>query len=251
MPGMRSRADDRGMTGGSAPMKVIGLIGGMSWHSTVEYYRLINELIVQRLGDPHSARLILYSLDFAGVEQAQREGRWGDAATTLGEAGNALKGAGADFLVLCTNTMHKVADEVAERAGLPLLHIADVVGKEIRQRGLHTVGLLGTRFTMEEPFYRGRLEEHFGIEVLVPEKRGQATVDGIIYDELCQGRVKASSRRTCVNIISGLVRRGAQGIVLGCTELALLIEAGDVSVPLFDTTRLHAEAAVNLALAGG
>lgn len=232
-------------------MKAIGLIGGMSWHSSVEYYRLINELVAQRLGGSHSARLILYSLDFAEVEKAQREGRWDDAATTLGEAGSALKEAGADFLVLCTNTMHKVADMVAERAGLRLLDIRDVVGKEIRRRGLHTVGLLGTRFTMEEPFYRARLEEHFGIEVLVPGKSERPTVDRIIYDELCQGRVKASSRRTCVKIISGLVARGAEGIVLGCTELALLIQAGDASVPLFDTTRLHAEAAVDLALARG
>ncbi len=232
-------------------MKVIGLIGGMSWYSSVEYYRLINELVAQRLGGSHSARLILYSLDFAEAEQAQREGRWDDAASTLGEAGSALKEAGADFLVLCTNTMHKVADRVAERAGLPLLHITDVVGKEIRRRGLHTVGLLGTQFTMEEPFYRARLEEHLGIKVLVPGKGERATVDRIIYDELCQGRVKTSSRHTCVKIISGLVGRGAQGIVLGCTELALLIQAGDASVPLFDTTRLHAEAAVDLALAGG
>lgn len=218
-------------------MKAMGLIGGMSWHSSVEYYRLINELVAQRLGGSHSARLILYSLDFAEVEKAQREGRWDDAAATLGEAGSALKAAGADFLVLCTNTMHKVADMVAERAGLPLLHITDVMGKEIRQRGLHTVGLLGTGFTMEEPFYRARLEEHFGIEVLVPEKGERATIDRIIYDELCQGRVKASSRRTCVKIISGLVGRRAQGIVLGCTELALLIQAGDVSVPLFDVSK--------------
>jgi len=232
-------------------MKVIGLIGGMSWHSSLEYYRLINELVAQSLGSSHSARLILYSLDFAEMERAQQEGRWDDAAAVLGEAGIALKEAGADFLVLCTNTMHKVADMVMERAGLPLLHITDVVGKEIRQRGLHTIGLLGTRFTMEEPFYRARLEEHFGIEVLVPAKVEQAAIDRIIYDELCQGKVKAHSRRTCDKIISSLVGRGAQGIVLGCTELALLIRAGGVSVPLFDTTRLHAEAAVNLALAGG
>ena len=232
-------------------MKVIGLIGGMSWYSSAEYYRLINELVAARLGSSHSARLILYSLDFAEVEQAQWEGRWADAAITLGEAGKALKEAGADFLVLCTNTMHKVADMVAERAGLPLLHITDVVGMKVRQQGLRTVGLLGTRFTMEEPFFGARLEEHFGIEVLVPEKGERAIVDRIIYDELCQGKVKASSRQTCVGIINGLVGRGAQGIVLGCTELALLIQAGDVNVPLFDTTRLHAEAAVDLALAGG
>ena len=229
-------------------MRVIGLIGGMSWNSTSEYYRLINELVAERLGGFHSANLILYSLDFDEIERAQREARWDDALTLLASAGSALKHAGADFIVICTNTMHKVANDMAERTGLPLLHIVDVTGDAIKERNLHKIGLLGTRFTMEEPFYRARLEEHFGIDVLVPEKGERATVDRIIYDELCQGSVKASSRHTCVQIIGGLVVRGAEGIVLACTELPMLIQASDVSVPLFDTTRLHAEAAVNLAL---
>lgn len=229
-------------------MKVIGLIGGMSWHSSVEYYKLINELVAQRLGGSHSARLILYSLDFDEMERAQGEGRWNDAATALGEAGSALKEAGAEFLVLCTNTMHKVADMVAERSGLPLLHITDVIGKEISERGLGIVGLLGTRFTMEDRFYRGGLEGRFGLRVLVPKEKDRDSVHRIIYDELCKGRIEAASRRACVEVISKMVRRGAQAIVLGCTELTLLITPDDVDMPLFDTTRLHVEAAVNLAL---
>lgn len=232
-------------------MKVMGLIGGMSWNSTLEYYRIINESFAQRLGGFHSARLILYSLDFDEIERAQREARWDDAARILFEAASALKQAGADFLVICTNTMHKVADVVAEEAGLPLLHIVDVTGNAIRGRGLHRIGLLGTRFVMKEAFYQERLQERFGIEVLVPEEDDMLAVHRIIYDELCQGITKASSRRTCADIISRLVSRGAEGIVLGCTELPLFIGSGDMDVPVFDTTRLHAEAAVNLALAEG
>ena len=232
-------------------MKVIGLIGGMSWNSTSEYYRIINELFAQRLGGLHSARLILYSLDFDEIERAQREARWDDAARILIKAGSAVKRAGADFLVICTNTMHKVADVVAEKASLPLLHIVDVTGDAIRERGLHRIGLLGTRFVMKEPFYQERLRKRFGIEVLVPTEDDMTTIHRIIYDELCQGRFKASSRRICAEITRRLVSRGAKGIVLGCTELPLLIQPSDIDVPLFDTTRLHAEAAVNLALAKG
>ena len=232
-------------------MKVMGLIGGMSWNSTLEYYRIINELFAQRLGGLHSARLILYSLDFDEIERAQREARWDDAAHILVEASTALKQAGADFLVICTNTMHRVADVVAEKSSLPLLHIVDVTGNAIRDRGLHRIGLLGSRFVMKEAFYRERLQKQFAIEVLVPEEDDMVVVDRIIYDELCRGRTKASSRRTCADVISRLVGRGAEGIVLGCTELPLLIRSGDTDVPVFDTTRLHAEAAVNLALAEG
>jgi len=230
-------------------MKVIGLIGGMSWNSSLEYYRLINELVAEKLGGLHSAHIILYSLDFNEIEEAQHQARWDDAVNILTEAGSALKRAGADFLVICTNTMHKVADVVAERTGLPLLHIGDVAGNAIIEQGLSKVGLLGTRFVMEERFYRGRLQESFGIEVLVPGEEERAMTHRIIYDELCQGRIKDSSRRACVRIIEGLTGRGAEGIVLGCTELPLLIHPGDVHVPMFDTTRLHAEAAVKLALA--
>ena len=232
-------------------MKVMGLIGGMSWNSTLEYYRAINELFAQRLGGLHSGRLILYSLDFDEIERAQREARWEDAARILVGASRALKRAGADFLVVCTNTMHKVADVVAEKGGLPLLHIADATGNAIREGGLHRIGLLGTRFVMEEAFYKERLRERFGIEVLVPDEDDMAAIDRIIYDELCRGMTKASSRRACADVIARLVVRGAEGVVLGCTELPLLVRSDDVAVPVFNTTRLHAEAAVNLALAEG
>jgi len=232
-------------------MKVIGLIGGMSWYSTLEYYRIINELFAQRLGGLHSARLILYSLDREEIERAQREARWDDATHTLVKASSAVKQAGADFLVICTNTMHKVADVVAEKASLPLLHIVDVTGNAIRERGLRRIGLLGTRFVMEEPFYQERLRKRFGIEVLTPTEDDMATIHRIIYDELCEGRAKASSRHICTDIISRLVAKGAEGIVLGCTELPSLIRFSDIDVPVFDTTQLHAEAAVNLALAEG
>ncbi len=230
-------------------MKAIGLIGGMSWNSTIEYYRLINELVAEKLGGLHSARIILYSLDFDEIERAQHQARWGDATAILSQAGIALKQAGAGFIVMCTNTMHKVADAVAERVGLPLLNIVDVTGDAIMEHGLNKIGLLGTRFVMEEQFYRGRLQDRFGIEVLVPAGEERVIVHRIIYDELCQGKIKESSRRACVKIIAGLMERGAEGIVLGCTELPLLIRPSDVPVPLFDTTRFHAEAAVKMALA--
>ena len=229
-------------------MKVIGLIGGMSWNSTMEYYRLINKLVAARLGGLHSASLVLYSLDFEEIEHAQRESRWDDAADILARGGMALKQAGADFLLICTNTMHKVADVVGERAGLPILHITDVVGNAIKDYGLSKVGLLGTRFVMEGQFYRDRLKKRFDIDVLVPAEDEQAVLHRIIYDELCRGEIASPSRRACLEIIEKLVERGAEGIVLGCTELPLLTRPGDVPVPLFDTTQLHAEAAVKLAL---
>lgn len=229
-------------------MKVIGLIGGMSWNSTMEYYRLINELVANRLGGLHSASIVLYSLDFAEIECIQREARWDDAADILVRAGTALKQAGADFLVICTNTMHRIADVVAERSQLPILHIADAAGRAIAEHGLRQVGLLGTRFVMEEPFYRDRLQKRFGIEVLVPGHEEQNMVHRIIYEELCLGKMKRASRQACLKIIEGLRGRGAEGIILGCTELPLLIQPSDVRVPIFDTTRLHAEAAARLAL---
>jgi aspartate racemase len=232
-------------------MKVIGLIGGMSWNSTLEYYRIINESVAQRLGGLHSARLILYNLDFDEIKKAQHEGRWDDTANILVDAGNAVKRAGADFLVICTNTMHKVAEDVEGKVGLPLLHIVDAIGDAVRERRLHRIGLLGTRFLMEGHFYQGRLRDRFAIEVLVPGEDDMDTIHQIIYDELCEGKIKASSRRVCADIIGKLVNKGAEGIVLGCTELPLLIQAGDVHAPIFDTTRLHAEAAVTLALAEG
>jgi len=214
----------------------------------MEYYRLINEMIATRLGGLHSACIVLYSLDFEEIECAQRESRWDDAASILAEAGKALKQAGADFLLICTNTMHKVADAVGESSGLPLLHIIDATGNAIRGQDLAKIGLLGTRFVMDEPFYRDRLKERFDIDVVVPGEDEQAVVHRIIYDELCRGEVSISSRQDCLKIIEVLKGRGAEGIVLGCTELPQLIRSGDVPVPLFDTTRLHAEAAVELAL---
>jgi aspartate racemase len=229
-------------------MKVMGLIGGMSWNSTLEYYRLINEMIAARLGSLHSANMVLYSLDFEEIECAQRESRWDDAASILTKAGKALKQAGADFLLICTNTMHKVADAVSRSSGLPVLHIVDVTGNAIREQGLAKVGLLGTRFVMGEPFYRDRLKGRFDIDVVVPAENEQAIVHRIIYDELCRGEVSISSRQVCLKVIEGLKGRGAEGIILGCTELPLLIRSDDVTVPLYDTTRLHAEAAVELAL---
>jgi aspartate racemase len=231
-------------------VKVIGLIGGMSWNSSLEYYRLINEMVSRRLGGLHSACVLLYSLDFEEIERAQQESRWEDAAGILSKAGMALKRAGADFLLICTNTMHKVADEVGEAAGLPILHIVDATGSAIREQGLSEVGLLGTRFVMAEQFYRDRLKKRFDIDVVVPAEDEQAVVHRIIYDELCQGKIRDSSRQSCLEIIEKLTKRGAEGIVLGCTELPLLIRPSDVQVPVFDTTRLHAEAAVELALSG-
>jgi aspartate racemase len=232
-------------------MKVIGLIGGMSWNSTLEYYRIINESFNQRLGGLHSARLVLYNLDFDDIQRAQHEGRWYDLTGILVNAGKSVKRAGADFLVICTNTMHKVTNDVEEKVGLPVLHIVDVTGDAIRERGLHRIGLLGTRFVMTEPFYQERLRDGFAIEVFVPGEGDIDTIHQIIYNELCEGKIKASSRRVCADIISRLVDEGAEGIVLGCTELPLLIQPSDIHAPIFDTTRLHAEAAVNLALAEG
>jgi aspartate racemase len=223
----------------------------MSWNSTLEYYRIINESIARRLGGIHSARLVLYNLDFDEIQRAQHEGRWGDMTAALAEAGSAIKRAGADFLVICTNTMHRIADDVERKVGLSVLHIADVTGAVIRERGLHKIGLLGTRFVMEGALYRDRLQDRFDIEVIVPADADMDTIHRIIYDELCQGRINASSHRICADVIDNLVNKGAEGIVLGCTELPLLIRPGHVHAPVFDTTRLHAEAAVDLALAEG
>jgi aspartate racemase len=232
-------------------MKVIGLIGGMSWNSTLEYYRIINESFARRLGSLHSARLALYNLDFEEIQRAQHEDRWDDIATILVDAGNALKRAGADFLVICTNTMHNVADDVGREVGLPLLHIVDVIGDAVREREMRRIGLLGTRFLVKGHLYQDRLRDRFAVEVLAPGEEDIDTIHQIIYNELCAGKIEASSRRVCADVISRLVNKGAEGIVLGCTELPLLIGPGDVHAPVFDTTRLHAEAAVNLALAEG
>lgn len=230
-------------------MRTIGLIGGMSWESTLPYYRQINEAIRQRLGGLHSARLVLYSVDFHEIERLQHSGDWDAAGARLAEAALALQRAGAEFLVLATNTMHKVADAIEAGVAIPLLHIADPTAAAIRAAGLQRVGLLGTRFTMEQAFYRERLEQGHGIEVLVPESEQRQQVHRVIYEELCQGQIQETSREVYRQVIADLVERGAQAVILGCTEIGLLVGADDASVPLFDTTRLHALAAAERALA--
>ena len=229
-------------------MKTIGLIGGMSWESTVPYYRRINELVRQRLGGLHSARLVLFSVDFQDIERLQHAGRWAEAGECLALAARALEAAGAEFLVLCTNTMHKVAPAIEEAVAIPLLHIADPTAAAVKQAGLRTVGLLGTRFTMEEAFYRGRLETQHGIRVLVPEEEDRDLVHRVIYDELCRGVVVEPSRAAYREVIQRLVARGAEGVILGCTEIGLLVSAPDSPVPIFDTTDIHAASAVEFAL---
>ena len=229
-------------------MKTIGLLGGMSWESTLPYYRHINEAVRERLGGLHSARLVLYSLDFHEIEALQRQGDWAAAGTLLADAARHLESAGADFLLLCTNTMHKVADAIEAASALPLLHIADPTAAAIQAAGLQRVGLLGTRFTMEQPFYRERLEDRHGIQVLVPDEPDRAEVHRVIYEELCRGVVSEASRQAYRQVITRLVARGAQAVILGCTEIGLLVRADDAEVPLFDTCVLHAQAAAERAL---
>ncbi|WP_157080810.1 aspartate/glutamate racemase family protein [Methylobacterium variabile] len=230
--------------------KVIGLIGGMSWESSAEYYRLINETVRARLGGYRSARCLMWSFDFGEIEALQHAGRWDEAAAELVAAARRLERGGADFVVICTNTMHRMADEVQAAIGLPLLHIADPTAARIRAAGLHRVGLLGTAFTMEQDFYKGRLAERHGLDVLVPDADDRAEVHRVIYEELVQGRALPASREAYRAIIARLVARGAQAVILGCTEIMLLVRPEDSPVPLFDTTALHAEAAVEFALAG-
>jgi aspartate racemase len=227
-------------------MKTIGLLGGMSWESTALYYRLINEAVKQRLGGLHSAPMIVNSVDFHYIEELQREARWEEAGRLLGEQAQAVERAGASMLVLCTNTMHKVAPTIERAISIPLLHIADTTASAITSAGISKVGLLGTRFTMEQDFYVGRLQEH-GLDVLVPDAGGRDLVHRVIYDELCLGRVRPESRERYREVIAGLVARGAQGILLGCTEITMLVGPQDCGVPAFDTTALHALAAVDAA----
>lgn len=229
-------------------MKTLGLIGGMSWESTIPYYRQINEAIKQRLGGLHSARMVLYSVDFHEIEQLQHAGQWERAGAVLADAAQRLERAGADGIVLCTNTMHKVAAQIGQAVGIPLLHIADPTAQALGAEGHSTVGLLGTRFTMEQDFYRARLERTHGLTVLVPDETDRATVHRIIYEELCLGRILDASRAAYLSIIRRLRDNGAQAIILGCTEISLLVEPGHVDVPLFDTTRLHALHAAEWAL---
>ena len=229
-------------------MRTLGLIGGMTWHSTVDYYRLINEGVHERLGGSHSAELLLLSIDFEPIEELQGRGDWAGMAKLMGEWARRLEAAGAEGLVICTNTMHRLADSVTGAVSVPLIHIADATAGAIKEKGLATVGLLGTRYTMEMDFYRGRLVKEHGLKVLIPEEPGRTAVHDIIYRELAQGVVREGSRQAYVEVIRGLERRGAQGVILGCTEIPLLIKAADSPIPVFDTTALHAAAAVEFAL---
>lgn len=228
-------------------MKTIGLLGGMSWESTVPYYRIINETVRERLGGLHSAKIVLYSVDFAEIEELQHADRWEEAGALLAEAAQAVERAGADFLVICTNTMHIVADAVRATIRIPLLHIADPTAAAVLASGARTVGLLATRFTMEKDFYRRGLEEK-GLTVLVPEERDRAEVHRVIYEELCLGRTEEASRKAYRRIVGDLVARGAEAIIFGCTEIGLLLDQSDSPVPVFDTTVLHAQAAARNAI---
>jgi aspartate racemase len=229
-------------------MKTIGMIGGMSWESSLEYYRIVNERVASRLGGVHSAKSLMISVDFAEIETLQREGRWDEATQMMVEAAQSLQQGGADFIVICTNTMHKMADEVTASVSIPLLHIADATAEQIVARGFKRIGLLGTRFTMEEDFYKGRLEKKFALDVLTPEKADRDIVHRVIYEELVLGKTEVASKAEYLRIIQALQARGAEGIILGCTEIGLLVKQTDCSLPLFDTTLLHAEAAVEFAL---
>lgn len=229
-------------------MKTIGLLGGMSWESTVSYYRALNEGVKAALGGFHSAKLCLYSVDFAEIERLQHAGDWDATAEILSQAARCVEAGGADFLLIGTNTMHKVAPEIEASISIPLLHIADATAKRLANDGIRRVGLLGTRFTMEQEFYKGRISEGFGIEVLVPNEAQRDLVHEVIYRELCLGEVKESSRQRYLEIIDSLHERGAEAVILGCTEIALLVQQRHTAVPLYDTTAIHAEEAVRWAL---
>ena len=231
-------------------MQTIGLIGGMSWESSLEYYRIVNEAVKAQLGSLHSAKCVLVSVDFAEIEVLQRSGRWAEATAAMIAAARQVEAGGADLLLICTNTMHKMAEEVQASVQIPLVHIADAAAEAILAQGLRKVGLLGTRFTMEEQFYRGRLAEKHGLEVLIPGETDRAIVHRVIYEELVLGKILPESKAAYQQIIAKLVAQGAEGIILGCTEIGLLIKNEEAEVPLFDTTQIHALAAVKLALAG-
>ncbi len=232
-------------------MKTIGLLGGMSWESTKEYYRIINQAVQRRLGGSNSAKILLNSVNFAEIEDLRLGGRWEDVQAVLISAAQSLEAGGADFFLLCTNTMHRLADPIQAAVRIPLLHIADATAAAVKARGLTTIGLLGTRITMEEDFYKGRLSSRHGLQVLTPDESGRETVNRVIYQELVLGKIEAASRQEYLRIIEGLAARGAQGIVLGCTEIGLLIRQEDTSLPLFDTAEIHALAAVDFALGRG
>ncbi|MFA0570442.1 aspartate/glutamate racemase family protein [Vibrio gallaecicus] len=229
-------------------MKTIGMLGGMSWESTSNYYREINQLVKAQLGGFNSAKIVMYSVNFEEIEKLQTAGEWDKTGIILSNAALSLKAAGADFLMICTNTMHKVANQVEQETGLPLLHIADATGEQLKAQGISKVGLLGTAFTMEQEFYKGRLQEKFGIEVIVPNGVQRKLVHGVIYNELVQGVLNNRSRNDFITVINDLQESGAEAVILGCTEIAMLVNQNDTKVPLFDTTEIHAQAAVDYAL---
>ena len=229
-------------------MKTIGMIGGMSWESTAIYYQRINELVKQSLGGLHSAKIILYSLDFQEIESLQKQERWDEAGLCMVKAAKSLRAAGADFLIICTNTMHKLVPVIESAVNIPVLHIADPTAEAIKKTGIQRIGLLGTRFTMEQDFYRGRLESKHGLEVIIPDANDRELVHNVIYNELCLGLIRDSARQAYRDVIRRLTDRGAQGIILGCTEISMLVAPSDSPVPLFDTTSLHALSAVEFAL---
>jgi aspartate racemase len=229
-------------------MKTIGLIGGMSWESSIEYYRIINETAKAKLGGLHSAKSLMVTVDFAEIEKLQHEDRWDEAAQILVKCAQDLERGGADCIVLCTNTMHKLADQIIANVNIPFLHIADATAEKIVAAKIRKIGLLGTRFTMEHDFYKGRLIHNFGLDVLVPDKADRDIVHRVIYEELVQGKILDTSRAEYKRIMQSLIAQGAQGIILGCTEIELLVKQGDSRVPLFPTTQIHAAAAVEFAL---
>jgi aspartate racemase len=231
-----------------AGMKTIGLIGGMSWESSSEYYRIINETVKEKLGGLHSAQCILYSVNFEEIATLQHKGKWEELTTLMISCAQKLEGAGADFVVICTNTMHKMAQEVEDTIDIPLLHIADATGEKVIEKGLGKLALLGTDFTMEEDFYKKRLRERYSIEVIIPSQSDRKIIDSVIYNELCRGTIQQSSKERYKEIIKRLISDGADGVILGCTEIPLLIGQDDVEVPVFDTTTIHARAAVDFAL---
>ena len=230
-------------------MKTIGLIGGMSWESTVGYYQIINTVVKETMGGLHSAKCLLYSVDFAEVEACQSSGDWDKSARILTDAAQSLERAGADLVLICTNTMHKVADQVAAGISIPLLHIAEVTAQELLRQDVRRVGLLGTQYTMEQAFYKAKLAEQ-NIEVLVPGEIDRKYINNVIFQELCLGELKEASRQEFLRIIAGLAEQGAQGVILGCTEIGLLVRQEDTKVPLFDTTQIHAESAAHMAMQG-
>ena len=229
-------------------MKTIGMIGGMSWESSIEYYRIVNQAVRKKLGGLHSAKSIMYSVEFAEIEELQHQNQWDKLAEIMVEAGRSLERGGADFVIICTNTMHKLYDEVQQSIKIPMLNIADATAENIKTEGIDRIALLGTRFTMEEDFYKGRLVEKYGLEVMIPSPDQMEIVHRVIYDELCAGIIKPDSKHRYAAIIQDMVAEGAGGVILGCTEIGLLVKPEDSPVPLFDTTEIHARAAVDYAL---